>query len=364
MINYEKCLAMFFIIRNNAKNKKDIINFENNLNQNIFEILYSLKNKKYKFDKYRIFLIRDPKYRLIMSENIKDKIVNHMVSEYILRPALEPALIDSNVATRKFKGTGYALKIFTKYVNKLMYFGEEIYVLKIDIKKYFYNIDHKILIKMIEKKINDYDAIQIIKTIIETTNEPYINKEIELLKKNEINRIKKLKINEYEKNKKISEVLSIPFYIANKGLPIGNMTSQILAIYYLNEIDHYIKEDLKIKYYIRYMDDLIMLSTDKKHLKLYYKKICDKLNEFELEINNKSNIYKLSNGVSFLGYTFKSNGNLTIRYNNKTIKRIRKKIKYLYKYDYEKYKKSFASYKGYFNFCNTSLKEEVINFEK
>ncbi len=148
---YENALLIYKKIKSNMKNKKEIFKFNENLNQNILDILIKLKDEKYRFSKYNIFLIQEPKYRLIMSENINDKIVNHLISKYILIPSLEKSLIDTNVATRVNKGSEYALNKIKKYLNKLK-FKNSVYVLKIDIKKYFYNIDHKILLNLLDKK--------------------------------------------------------------------------------------------------------------------------------------------------------------------------------------------------------------------
>ena len=306
-------------------------------------------------------MIRDPKYRIIMSENIPDKLVNHLVSKYILLPCLESKLIDTNVATRINKGSSYAFKKFIEYINKLKYLNKNIYILKIDIKKYFYNIDHEIIFKKIKKYIKDKKALSLLKIIINSTNEKYVNERIEFLKKEKINYIKSLNISDNEKTKKTKTINEIPLYEYNKGLPIGNMTSQILAIFYLNDVDHFIKDELKYKYYIRYMDDLLIIDTDKEKLKENFKLIEKKINELKLSTNAKSNIYKLNNGISFLGYVFKidKNNKLLIRYNNKTIRRINKKLDNLYLYDYEKYLRSSGSYKGYLKMSNTNLKTDL-----
>lgn len=251
ILSYENALLMFNTIRKKCRNKSEVYKFNLNLNQNILEILDKLNNCNYEFDKYRIFLIRDPKYRLIMSEKVEDKIVNHLVAKYILLPAVDVSLIDSNVATRYNKGSGYAFKLFLKYSNKLFYENKEVYILKIDISKYFYNIDHELCISQLERKIKDEKSLDLIKKILNTTNEEYINIEINEIIKKEINHVINLNISEYEKQKKIKELHSLPYYKYKKGLPIGNMTSQILAVFYLNEIDHYIKENLKFKYYIK-----------------------------------------------------------------------------------------------------------------
>ena len=180
-------------------------------------------------------MIFEPKARLVMSQTVFDKIINHFVANYYLIPFLDNKLIDSNVATRKNKGSSYAINLLKKYFNKLIINnpGKEIYYLKIDISKYFYSIDHNILTKMLDKDIADEDVISLIKIIIAETNSDYVNDNIRFYN------------NTYGTD--------IPYYKNNKGLSIGAMTSQFLAIFYLNELDHYIKEKLHCKYYIRYM---------------------------------------------------------------------------------------------------------------
>ncbi len=361
ILSINNAKAMYKTIKQNCRNKKEVYRFSLNLNQNLQEILTKLYNNNYVFDRYRIFIIKEPKYRLIMSEKVEDKIVNHLVAKYILLPALDSTLIDSNVATRYNKGSGHAFKLFNKYVSRLINSNKEIYVLKIDISKYFYNIDHNICKELIRKKIKDKNALKLIDNILDSTNHNYINKEIKYMVYKEIKRVERLNISEKDKIKKIEMLKAIPLYYNGKGLPIGNMTSQILAVYYLNSVDHYIKEDLKFKNYIRYMDDLIILDTDLDKLKKGYQLIKLKIEELKLFTNKKSNIYRLSNGVTFLGYTFKTKNNkLIIRYNKDTSRRISRRLKNLKKYDYEKYLRSRASYKGFLERCNTSLYNKIM----
>lgn len=326
-----------------------IYNFEINLNQNILDILKKLYHKNYVYFKYHIFIICKPKYRIIMSENMPDKMVNHIISDFILLPLLEPKLIDTNVATRKSKGSSYAFNKIIKYLNAFSLKGKEIYILKIDIKEYFYNINHEILMKLIKKYIKDQDCRNIIQYTINTTNYDYINNKINELKTKEINKVNRLSISLKEKEIKINEINKLPIYQKGKGLPIGNMTSQILAIFYLNEVDHYIKENLQCKYYVRYMDDLVILDNDYQKLVKIFKLIERKINELDLEINAKSNIYKVNEGFSFLGYTFRIKERLQIKCYNKTYYRIKRHLRKQKKTNVDKYNRSVASYKGYFN---------------
>lgn len=364
MLKYEHAKSMFYKIKRNCKNKQAIYEYNLYLNSNLYRILELLYLHKYKFSRYRIFMIRDPKFRIIMSENISDKLVNHLVSKYILLRCLESKLIDTNVATRINKGSGYAFNKFVKYINKLKYKNKEIYILKVDIKKYFYNIDHKILMSKVKKYIKDKCALRIIEEIINSTNEKYINERINYLKDSRIKYINSLNISKKEKEAKINTIKSIPLYNYNKGLPIGNMTSQILGIFYLNDVDHYIKEKLKFKYYIRYMDDILIVDTDKEKLINSFNLIEKEINKLNLEINSKSNLYKLSNGISFLGYVFKLNKNnkLIIRYNNNTIRRLSRKLKNLKRFDKDRYVRSLGSYKGYLDKSNTRFKDNFFMF--
>lgn len=241
IIDLKKINKMYLKIKTNTKNKRKIENFENNYVSNTVYIKNILEKKNYKPGKYNIFIIREPKIRLIMSQNITDKIINHLVSQYFLVNIFEKTLINENIATRKNKGTHYGLKLLKKYLNNLK--DKNFYVLKFDISKYFFNLDHQIIKDIIRKKIKDKDVLKILDNIIDSTNEEYIN--LEIKKQKEINK------------------LDLPEYNKGKGLPIGNMSSQIIAIMYLNELDHYIKKNLKIKYYIRYMDDGILLHENK-----------------------------------------------------------------------------------------------------
>lgn len=347
MISIQNINNIYFNqIRKNIKNKKKIYKFEENYGININDILNKLKN--YETCKYNIFLIKDPKYRIIMSLNIKDKIINHLVGNTLIK-ILDKSLIDGNVATRKGKGTHYGIKLLKKYLNELK--EKEIYALKFDIEKYFYNIDHKVLKDLYYSKIKDKKILNLLDIIIGGTNEKYVNIVITSLIKKEIQKIKKSKLSEKQKTLKINELKKVPMYEKGKGLPIGNMTSQILAIFYLNELDHFIKEKLKVKY-IRYMDDGLLLSNDKKHLKYCLKEITKITNRYKLKLNNKTQIINVSkNGIDFLGFRFYIiNNKIIMKVRNKTKKKFKRVIKN--KRKEEKYTQIINSYKSHLKWGN------------
>ncbi len=346
LIDIEKIINMYKIIRANTKNKGKLHKFELFYSSNIISILNVLKYQKYTHSNYNVFLVHEPKYRIIMSEIMSDKIVNHLVSHYVLDPGITPHLIPQNVATRKGKGTKEGIRYVKKYINKLKLNHDKVYVLKCDIRKYFYSIDHEIILKKISRFVKDEQIYKLIENIIKSTDYNYVNDAIKKVINKEIQRIEKLNI--LDKAYKIAELKSIPMYSPGKGLPIGNMTSQLLAIFFLNDLDHYIKEKLYCKYYVRYMDDFIIFDYDKERLKEIRKKIEEKLKEFKLELNNKTNIYDLKHGFGFLGYYYFLKGKkLIIKINTKTKRRIKKKMRKLKKINASNYDSVKASYMGY-----------------
>lgn len=348
----KKIEEMYKIIRSKTKNRGKLHKFELFYSSNIISILYVLKKHAYIHSHYNIFLVKEPKYRIIMSEIMSDKIINHLVSKYVLQPGIYPHLIPQNVATRENKGTKEGIRYVKQYINKLKINNDKIYVLKCDIKKYFYSIDHELILEKIKRFITDPEIYKIMENIISSTDAPYVNEQIKKVVKNEIDHIKKLNI--LDKDLKIAELKKIPIYPKGKGLPIGNMTSQLLAIYFLNDLDHYIKEQLHCKYYIRYMDDFIIFDTDREKLKELKKIIETKLTEFKLELNKKTNIYDLNHGFGFLGYHFFLKGKkLIIKVNPQTKRRIKKKMRKLKKINAPNYDQVKASYMGYFKVAHS-----------
>lgn len=354
------------IVSKNTKNKSKIEKFERFYSLNLIRIKEELSSNSYIPGKYNIFLIREPKLRIIMSQEIRDKIVNHLVAKYFLIDIFNDTLILENCATRVGMGTHYALKLFKKNYNYYKNKYKKFYILKFDISKYFYNIDHEISKKLIGKKIKDKHVLKIIFSIIDSTDELYVNDAINRLKKKEIERLRYLDIN--DKKIKIEEVEKLPIYKKGKGLPIGNMSSQIIATFYLDELDHYIKEKLKIKGYVRYMDDGVIIHENKEYLKYVKLEIEKIVNKYKLELNKKTKIYSSNEEIEFLGFRFFRKNNRTIsKVTNKTKKRFKRKIKKIYKeYDNNKIsdeeKQSIiASYLGHLGYgnCNKLIYKNI-----
>ena len=178
--------------------------------------------------------------------------------------------------------------------------------------------------------------------IIDSTNQNDVNKEIDRLKKQE-----RLYSNRKE------EILRIPNYEEGKGLPIGNMTSQFLSIFYLNRLDHKIIHEFHVKHYVRYMDDFLLIHHSKEHLKWCLKEIeCILKRDYKLNLNrNKTRIYSSNGGFEFLGYRFRIWNHKTIMtLRRESIMRIKKRVKevnYLYRCNRISFEKCFSSMNNY-----------------
>ena len=220
---------------------------------------------------------------------------------------------------------------------------DRFYILRIDISKYFYSIDHNILKDMLKGKLSS-DEYRIICSILDSTNEEYVNDEITYIKSMLIGRDRK----------RISEIDKLPIYEYGMGLPIGNMTSQFLSIYYLYKLDHYIVNDLGLKHMVKYMDDYVILCSDREYLRYVKDIIIDKLNiEYKLRINEKKTfIIDSVNGFEFLVYRYRVINNkiyISIKSENK-----RRRNNNIKKNDCL-YSNGFIDYKRYFNSVNNYM---------
>ena len=342
-INYNNILNIYEKeMCRNVKHKNKLKVFERNKVQNIHTIINILNSNMYDGGKYEIFLISEPKLRIVMSLKILDKIINHFTTRYILEPKLTKYLDDRNIATRKGMGTDYGIRLIKKYLEMNKKYGT-FYSLKIDISKYFYCIDHEVLLNMLKHDLDD-DEYKLVYSIINSTNQEYINKQINHLKE----------IHQKVYYNRLDELNNIPLYSYGKGLPIGNLTSQFLSIYYLNRLDHYIIHDLKIKCYLRYMDDFILIHHDKEYLKYCLFKIKRILNhEYKLDINlKKTQISNIKHGFTILGYRFRVINKKTIinikKDTRNRIKRTVKENKYLLDKNISNFNQVFSSINNYY----------------
>ena len=335
----------------NVKNKRRIYEFEKYKLEYLTLCTDIINEGNYKGGYYNIFIIYEPKLRVIMSQKLLDKIINHYITRTVLIPKLDKFLLDENTATRINKGHSYAINLFKEGIEYYKRRYKTFYFLKLDIKKYFYNIDHEVLKSSIKPYL-DNEEYKILCSIIDSTDLPYINEKISILR------------NKYNED--------LPYYKIGKGLPIGNMTSQFLAVFYLYKLHYFIKHYLHIKKFVVYMDDYILIHEDKEYLKYCKKVIEEKLNkEYKLELNkNKSMITRSSSGINFLGHRFIIKGNKTIiKITNSTKRKIKTGIrKNLNKYNnklinYQKLFSSITNYKYSYIFVNHKKINEIIERE-
>lgn len=299
----------------------DVQQFEFNLEDNLFQLHRELQDKTYRHFHYTAFNVCDPKLRRIHKANIKDRVLHHAIFR-ILYPIFDKNFIFDSYSCRIEKGTHkavYRLETFSIKSSRNN-FGN-IFALKCDIKKFFDSIDQRILLELIKNKIQDENAIWLIEVIVN----------------------------------------SFP-----KGIPLGNVTSQLFANIYLNELDQFAKHHLKEKYYLRYCDDFIILSESKNHLENLIGKL-DSFLQSQLKLNlhpNKIIIRKYRQGIDFLGYVVLPHHRVL---RTKTKRRIFKKIKNK-KLDREEgtiseesLNQSLQSYLGVLKHCCSKNIEEKIS---
>lgn len=297
----EHISEMYSEICKNIKGEKKKEFLKENKLIYISRIYSTLKSKSYTVGKCSVFTIYEPKKRRIVSLNLHDKIINHLVSKYIIFPAILPHLMDCNIASRKGMGTKLGLQMQKNFIRVCNLKYKKYYVLKCDISKFFQNINHDILKQKLLKIIKDKDALDIVFTIIDSDKE---------------------------------------------GLSLGTMSSQLLAVFYLSSLDHFIKETLGIKYYVRYQDDFLLYHPSKEYLKYCLEQIKIFLANEGLSLNKKTRLYSNKDNFIFLGRT--PDGKYA-KY--RTIKRRLKKREYLYKnkkINLASYASSIIAYKHLF----------------
>ncbi len=249
--------------RKGKTQKKYVLEFEQNVKENLLRLQQELMTQTYRPLLLQEFIIRDPKTRTINRSAFRDRIVHHALCN-IIEPFFEKSFIYDSYANRKSKGAFKAIARYEYFLRIVSCnYSRPAFVLKADIKKYFENVSHNILLTILRKKIDDQQVVWLIKVILSN----------------------------YKKEK--NEV----------GMPLGNLTSQFFANVYLNELDQFVKHTLKAKYYLRYVDDFVILSDSINELNGDKDRITVFLDEqLRLQLHPaKSNIISSERGVDFLG---------------------------------------------------------------
>lgn len=257
-----------------VKSRKDstLFEFNRDIHGNLWRLHLELLNRTYEPSSYAVFYVRDYKERKIMAPHFRDHVVHHAVHNW-LESIYDASFIYDSYACRIGKGTHKGFSRLKKFAKK---HKETDYFMKCDITKYFYSIDQHALMEIIRTKITDENLLWLLEKIICSHCEeeaPY-----------------------HIKNPDVPE--------QKKGIPIGNLTSQLFANIYLNELDYFVKHELRMKHYVRYVDDFAILFENKNDLHAVWEKLRAFLESrlfLRLE-KRKTQINKISFGVDFAGY--------------------------------------------------------------
>ncbi|MCU0679796.1 MAG: reverse transcriptase/maturase family protein [Planctomycetes bacterium] len=315
IISLENLLAAWQEFINGKRRRLDVSVFTVNLMDNIFSLHYDLLYHRYQSGGYEAFNISDPKPRNIHKASVRDRLLHHAIYR-VLYPFFDRTFIADSYSCRLDKGTHKALKQFQNFFYKVSRNDTKVcWALKCDIRKFFASINHDVLINILEESIPDINIRWLLKKIIKSFSSGQ----------------------------------------DNRGLPLGNLTSQLFVNIYMNVFDQFVKHKIKVKYYIRYADDFVFLSEDKKWLERQINFIKQFLSDrLKLELHpNKLFLKTISSGLDFLGWTNFAEYKIL---RTKTKKRILKKIRVKSK------PSSLASYLGLLKHGNTyKVKQKIIN---
>lgn len=268
IISPENLFSAWDEFKKGKQHKLDVQRFEFALELNLFQLHRDLKDKTYMHGSYEGFYISDPKVRHIHKATVRDRVLHHAVFK-ILNPIFEPTFIPNSFSCRIGKGTHKGVTAVEQMLRKESknYTGP-CFVLKCDVRKFFDTVNHNVLLEILSKRIADQDALWLLKEIIGSYATGYVN------------------------------------LLERKGLPIGNLTSQLFANVYLNELDQFVKHKLRIPFYVRYTDDFIVVGDKKEYLKSLLIPIQNFLkNALALELHPKKvEVRKFQRGIDFLGY--------------------------------------------------------------
>jgi len=286
--SFENLHLAYLKARKAKRYRPYVLEFSRNLEENLLNIQRNLINLTYEPGPYREFIVCDSKKRQIKAPEFRDRIIHHALCN-IIEPIFDKIFIFDSYACRKNKGIHRAVKRLEYFIKSLRTYLREsrpaakIFCLKCDISKYFESINHKILFNLLQKKIADQKALILLKKIIDSTP-------------------------------------------GEKGIPIGNLTSQLFANIYLNELDQFVKHRLRCRYYLRYMDDFLILDFNKKKLHQIKEIIRNFLQDkLKLELHpQKANVFPTYKGIDFLGYVVYNHYKLLRK---ATVKRFLKRIK-------------------------------------
>lgn len=321
-LSYEALMKAHVQSRKGKGYRKEIILFNLKQEEYIMWLYEQLKTLKYKHGGYTVFYITEPKLRRIEKSKYIDRIVHRWYVNSFIKPYFIPKFIETSYACLENKGMHKACLDVQRTMKHCKNIWGEYYILKMDIKKYFENINKNIVYEILQRKIKDEKVLWLTKEILYSNN-------------------------------------------GENNLPIGNYTSQMFANIYLNELDQYVKHKLKGKYYFRYMDDAILIRKTKEETKQDLENIKEFLREqLKLELNKKTQIFKNKQGINFCGYKINE---YRLKIRDKGKRKLKKKVKELKqkveqgKISSKEAKRYLAGHLGYMKIANVkNLKERLF----
>ena len=318
LCSYENFEKAFKKARKGKTKKQYVLEFEKELEKNLVKLSNELIKEDYRPNPLKTFILRDPKTRKISKSDFRDRIVHHAICN-IIEPYFEKIFIYDSFANRLGKGTLNSIKRFDEFKRKVSKNNTiRCFVLKADIKSYFESVDHKLLLKFLRKRVNDARIMDLIQIILSNHHNNCLG----------------------------------------RGMPLGNLTSQFFANVYLNELDQFIKHKIRAKYYIRYVDDFVILHKSKKILEKYKLRINLFLaKDLKIELHKeKSRVILLNKGVGFLGFRIFYYHKLLVQKNMRKFNKKMKKIRILYmkgKFPREKVIEKFEGWLAYISHANS-----------
>lgn len=255
---HEDLFAAYYDARKNKRNTINALAFELKYESKLYKLFEDIEERKYEIAPSICFINFDPVQREIFAADFRDRVVHHLVFNYI-NIIFDKTFINDSYSCRKNRGTHYGIKRIRRFISQCSEnYTKDCYIMKLDIEGYFMRMDRDILYDKVIKVLKENSSnllceYELIKYLIQKIifNDPTTNCKI------------KGKKSDWEG---LPESKSLFCAEANKGLPIGNLTSQLFGNIYLNDFDHFVKNDLKIKYYGRYVDDFVLIHPDKSYL--------------------------------------------------------------------------------------------------
>ncbi len=296
LFTFENVYKAYRACRKHKTNTLNVLKFEQNLLENLWDLTYDLQNRSYKIGQFICFLTHSPKLREVFAADFRDRVVHHLLI-YAIEPYYEKRFINDLYNNRKGKGIHQAVKRAQKFMHKT----SKGYYLQLDIKGFFYHLDKNILFKNMFDEINSSE-LEYKKEIFYLLNKiVYHNPTRNYRFKGDKSKLKLLPAHK--------TLFLLP---KHKGLPIGNLTSQFFGNVYMNAFDNFLKRQLKVKCYLRYVDDFVLFDKSKERLEVLLPQIRSYLhNNLALTLREDVKLKPHKSGLDFLGYIIREEYLLT-----------------------------------------------------